>query len=411
MFRFFTKIILFLILTIGLQAQSGLSQNHLASVSPIASEEAVSTDATIEIEFKLPIVARSVKTHTIVLKNIMESGTNKKIVGTTTLKNETTLLFIPSETLKSGTYTVKVKKVKLLDYAINTRFKRFAKKVCSYFYDDVTECRLYRHASSVKSKKINYSFSVDDVSPKILSIKLTKSNIELSENNQTTITVNALYDDNTTEDITEDIEWLMSDNSIISISKNTITPLTEGTTTLQAKYNTQMSAKIQVNIYKEINGYKLPPEPDPVVNNSTLLGIDSNDNGVRDDVERYVIKRYAQDPEFPKTKTALAMQYAWAVQKKIDNPVIESRIYTKDAVDCEAYWLKQKTKDMPILEDIQYSQKHGVFNDADINDKIYNTRERIERSFEFNRACSGNIFDGREAKLEYCHTNLDELGE
>ncbi len=29
-----------------------------------------------------------------------------------------------------------------------------------------------------------------------------------------------------------------------------------------------------------IHGYTLPPEPDQTINNSTLLGIDSNDNGV-----------------------------------------------------------------------------------------------------------------------------------
>ena len=39
-----------------------------------------------------------------------------------------------------------------------------------------------------------------------------------------------------------------------------------------------------------INGFTLPPEPDPVINNSTLLGIDSNNNGVRDDVERVIVK-------------------------------------------------------------------------------------------------------------------------
>jgi len=40
-----------------------------------------------------------------------------------------------------------------------------------------------------------------------------------------------------------------------------------------------------------INGYTLPPEPDPVVNDSTILGIDSNDNGVRDDVEIWLLEK------------------------------------------------------------------------------------------------------------------------
>lgn len=41
-----------------------------------------------------------------------------------------------------------------------------------------------------------------------------------------------------------------------------------------------------------INGIAVPPEPDPVVNNATLLGVDSNNNGVRDDVERQIASNY-----------------------------------------------------------------------------------------------------------------------
>lgn len=37
-----------------------------------------------------------------------------------------------------------------------------------------------------------------------------------------------------------------------------------------------------------INGYQLPPEPDPVLNNSILLGIDANENDVRNDVEQWI---------------------------------------------------------------------------------------------------------------------------
>lgn len=38
--------------------------------------------------------------------------------------------------------------------------------------------------------------------------------------------------------------------------------------------------------YDIIQGIQVPPEPDPVINNATLTGIDINENGVRDDVER-----------------------------------------------------------------------------------------------------------------------------
>ncbi|PHQ56670.1 MAG: hypothetical protein COA30_03810 [Sulfurimonas sp.] len=407
MLNLIQKLSLLFLFSLTLQAHSGLSQEHLVSLSPDNTAQGIAADTSIEIEYDLTISKDSISKNTLVLKN----SNDQKIKGKTRVKNNKTLIFTPSAELHSGVYKVKVKKLNLQDYTANTRFKRYAKKVCSYFYDDVKQCRLYNYATRVKSKKIKYTFSVDDNKPKIISLTLNKSNIQLNEDNTTTISVNAKYDNNETIDVTNEVEWITSNSNIVKIDKNIITPLSEGTTTLQAKLNTQTTQEISLTVYKEINGYKLPPEPDETLNNSTLLGIDVNDNGVRDDVERYVIKRYAKDPEFPKTKTALAMQYAWAVQKKIDNPVIESSIYTDDVADCEAYWLRKQVKGMATLEGLQYFNKHGVFNDTDINDKIYNTRERIERSFEFNRACSGHIFDGREAKLDYCHTNLDELGE
>ena len=77
------------------------------------------------------------------------------------------------------------------------------------------------------------------------------------------------------------------------------------------------------NTYSEtINGYTLPPEPDKATNDATLLGIDSNNNGVRDDVERYVIIEEAKNPNFPKIWTAISLQYAWSRQKMIENPTL-----------------------------------------------------------------------------------------
>ncbi len=42
-----------------------------------------------------------------------------------------------------------------------------------------------------------------------------------------------------------------------------------------------------------INGIAVPPEPDPTVNNATLIGVDSNNNGIRDDVERKIATWYS----------------------------------------------------------------------------------------------------------------------
>ena len=104
MFKFFTKILLLLLLSAGLYAQSGLTQIHLVSVSPDALATGVSADTIIEVVFDKPIVASSVKKNTIKLKGVK---------GVTTLVRESTLLFTPNEALKSATHKVKVKKIKL----------------------------------------------------------------------------------------------------------------------------------------------------------------------------------------------------------------------------------------------------------------------------------------------------------
>ena len=160
-----------------------------------------------------------------------------------------------------------------------------------------------------------------------------------------------------------------------------------------------------------INGFKLPPEPDEDKNNETLLGIDFNHNGIRDDVERWIITHYANDPKYPKTKTAIALQYAWASQKILENPTMESKKYLDDAIDCQYYWLGKKTQGLSGKDSIHFSVLHKVFGTPELKDKIYNNRERIEQKFRFNAALSGNIFDGRNESIDNCRTNIDELGE
>lgn len=164
-----------------------------------------------------------------------------------------------------------------------------------------------------------------------------------------------------------------------------------------------------------INGFKLPPEPEEEKNNETLLGIDFNDNGIRDDAEIYIIKRYAEDPKYPKTKTAIALQYAWASQKVLENPTIESKKYIDDALDCESYWawkeMQKNTDGLSNFERGLYYSNLASLTDSELKDHIYNTRERIERKFSFNAALSGNIFDGRKESIKNCKTNIDLLGE
>lgn len=60
----------------------------------------------------------------------------------------------------------------------------------------------------------------------------------------------------------------------------------------------------------DVMGENLPPVPDQAQNDATVAGIDSNNNGIRDDVELAIFRKY---PNSPKVRAA-QLQYASAIQ-------------------------------------------------------------------------------------------------
>jgi hypothetical protein len=69
-----------------------------------------------------------------------------------------------------------------------------------------------------------------------------------------------------------------------------------------------------------INSIAVPPEPDAAANNATLAGVDSNSNGVRDDVERSVATVLSSKEDFD-----AAVLYLSAFQKIITSSVPSAR--------------------------------------------------------------------------------------
>ena len=247
--------------------------------------------------------------------------------------------------------------------------------------------------------------------PLLRTLTLTIPKTTLNRDTNTTIELTATYDDNTTKDVTDQAEWIIDHPDAITIKSYTLIAKKDTNLTIQAKVGNTLSNKVNLSIYWEINGYRLPPEPDPKVNNATLLGVDVNNNGIRDDVERWIIIHYAKDPKYPKTKTAIALQYAWASQKILENPTMESSKYEDDALSCESYWADLKTKNLSGFEYVQFRVNNKIFAAPELKDKIYNTKSRIEQYFKFNASLSGHIFNGREKSLKNCRINIDILGE
>jgi len=165
-----------------------------------------------------------------------------------------------------------------------------------------------------------------------------------------------------------------------------------------------------------INGFKLPPEPDPKENDATLLGIDFNHNGIRDDVERWIITHYAKDPKYPRTKTAIALQYAKASQYIIGHDpkhAYEKKTYEifDRAMDCKGYFIDKLINNGVKISDAYMN--NDIFND--LKAKMFNTEERSKAYWKFNGSLSGHMLGGgggvMSSTRDKCDIDIHTLGE
>jgi len=144
-----------------------------------------------------------------------------------------------------------------------------------------------------------------------------------------------------------------------------------------------------------INGYTLPPEPDPTLNNSTLLGVDSNDNGVRDDVERKIIVKYKKPIEIE-----LMMSFAKVDQETLEKPLSEALNLERKASrigDCKMFL---RYKGIKIKRAIKYSE-----------DWTYNTKERAKKYIEYNKKLSGGVYGSSPAdwNADSCDFDVEQM--
>ena len=246
-----------------------------------------------------------------------------------------------------------------------------------------------------------------------VTLKLTLDTNALEVDTNTTLKVVATYDKgvssttttdkNVSEDVTEKVQWIINDKDALEIKKHTLHTKKDKLITLQAKYKDTLSNPITLEIYKIINGHRLPPEPDPTINNSTLLGIDSNNNGVRDDVERWIYTYYSKPIEH-----AVMMQNAKAYQIVIQEPekALETMHYLRDATACEAYWsLRAKREGKEF-----WLERYKVY-EQDISPIQFNIAERFLAYDKYNSALSGGSYslvdtDKMEQKCEFNTTTL-----
>jgi len=126
-----------------------------------------------------------------------------------------------------------------------------------------------------------------------------------------------------------------------------------------------------------INGHILPLEPDPKLNNATLLGIVTNNDGVRDDVARKILTTYTNP-----IQAELMLADARAHQEMLKNPVgsaIASQKKMQRVGDCNMYLLN---KGLGV----------GSGRVEFIEKAMYNTKARVKAYLDYNMALSGGVY-------------------
>ncbi len=251
-------------------------------------------------------------------------------------------------------------------------------------------------SSSLKSNTVQLE---NDNTIIIKTLSLETIQTELKENTQAALIIQAAYSDDTIKYITKNIQWIIQDNSIVTINNTTLETLKEGTTTIQAKIDNTTSNKLRITVYKEINGYKLPPEPDETLNNSTLLGIDSNNNGVRDDVERWIYETYKDKHPI---HVDIAMQAGRAYKLVLETPerAREIRLQVKGALFCAWYYQNDSYRyNDPIL----VHERIDTF----VKNKYFNTKDRHDTYKQYDQLLSGGVYNLPRAKQRKALCDFD----
>jgi len=400
------KILFMGIVAISLSyAGNGLQQKHLISVTPSSTE--VTSESSFVFTFDKPILEPSVKKHSVVLK---QRKPQKQKVSTQVSVQNNTLTISPTSPLEKGIYVLKVKPIKLTQEGDNTlqvktSWQKFVAWLCGLFYKDISDCPMCKYfcytSNVTKTKPIKYRFEITEEMVQVESLESNVTLVEMSEHNQTRIHIIANYEDNTTEDVTQKASYVSSDSSV-DVDKGIITSNAEGSATVSISYGGKTTT-VKVEVYEMIDGHLLPHEPENP--DATLLGVDENNNSVRDEVERWI---YKEMPTYhhPEIERVIAMQDAKAYQMTLVDPSNKDDIVNKAMErggDCWAYY--SLSKNLPFDASVQKF-------DNNLKDKQFNTKERLKTYMQYNYSLKGRVFKLIPLRLlntSYCDKNIDIL--
>lgn len=157
-----------------------------------------------------------------------------------------------------------------------------------------------------------------------------------------------------------------------------------------------------------VEGKNLPPMPPETERDATVAGVDSNNNGVRDDVEIAIHERH---PDSPKIRAA-QLQYAMALQSQLtevfSKTTLVAAIQEVDRAEAcidtthktDFSFLRDKDPDLLTEEDLERGNSLHKEHDAaiqplveEVEQLVVNTEKRkasLEKNYEYMTSYGGS---------------------
>ena len=129
-----------------------------------------------------------------------------------------------------------------------------------------------------------------------------------------------------------------------------------------------------------------PPDPGPA-GKKTLVGIDADGDGLRDDVQRWIYARFPKDVRKRKALRQSAIYYQSGMAREVNaTNYLEASEQGSRAISC-------------ILFTFSYEIQAHIEMEY-VAAKVLNTHERTKRYLDNDRAYDGKVFDLKNWKLE-----------
>jgi hypothetical protein len=95
--------------------------------------------------------------------------------------------------------------------------------------------------------------------------------------------------------------------------------------------STPQFASTTIDTRTVINGIKVPPVPDAKINNATVAGVDSDNSGIRDDIDRLIAEKVGNDP----LRHQALIRYERSLQLLIQSPSNKTYLMANnDELEC-----------------------------------------------------------------------------